>query len=148
MSTSPSPPTLQRLISDYVLQRGALLVSGSYLGSDMQSDAERRFMADVLLATYTATDSIIRSPAINGLGLTFDIHRTPNPHHYAATHPEILHPVQPAYCAMQYADGTSAAVAYRSDTRRSMVMGFPFECIASPQTRGSIMQGILNFLLR
>ena len=141
-------PTLQRLISDYVLQRGALLVSGSYLGSDMQSDAERRFMANVLLATYTATDSITRSPAINGLGLTFDIHRTPNPHHYAATHPEILHPVQPAYCAMQYADGTSAAVAYRSDTRRSMVMGFPFECIASPQTRGSIMQGILNFLLR
>ena len=44
--------------------------------------------------------------------MTFDIGRCLNRHHYAATHVEILHPQGQAYCAMQYADGTSAAVAY------------------------------------
>ena len=47
---------------------------------------------------------------------------------------------------MQYADGTSAAVAYDGVAYKSFVMGFPFECIQSPATRNLLMQGIMQFL--
>ena len=47
---------------------------------------------------------------------------------------------------MQYDTGTSAAVAYKSTTYRSFVMGFPLECIIDERTRTSVLLGILKFL--
>ena len=49
---------------------------------------------------------------------------------------------------MQYADGFGAATAYKQGGQRLFVMGFPFECIRDDQKRGSIMRGILNYLLK
>ena len=47
---------------------------------------------------------------------------------------------------MQYTSGTSAAVAYKSSSYRTFVMGFPLECIIDEKTRNDIMLGILKFL--
>ena len=49
---------------------------------------------------------------------------------------------------MQYIDGYGAAVAYKGNDYRAFVMGFPFECIKDGQKRSSIMQGLLNYLLK
>ena len=87
------------------------------------------------------------SGTVKGLGTTLDYWNTLNATHYAATSTDILQPVQPAFTAMQYADGQDAAIAYKQGHESVFVMGFPFECIKESQKRMSIMQGILNYLL-
>ncbi len=139
-------PSWQEMFKNYTQQGGSLLVSGSYIGSDMQENGEQQFLASVLQSEYNSTDSLTADSCVTGLGITFGVVRQPNRNHYAATHAEILHPAGNAYCAMQYSDGTSAAVAYNGTDYKSFVMGFPFECIASPETRCRLMQGILQFL--
>ncbi len=162
------PPTLQQQLRSYTQGGGALLVSGSYTGSDMATNKERGFLADVLKLSYEPTgthytietvepedstillrDSTVQTSAeVNGLGLTFDYHNTLNKQHYAATHPEILNPQKTtgAFSAMRYATGTSAAVAYRGKDYRSFTMGFPLECITDEKQRSNILLGILKFL--
>ncbi len=161
-------PLLQRLLRAYTQGGGALLVSGSYTGADMLTDNEQAFLADVLKVSYEPTgthytiempiaedstvlvrDSIVQTSAqVTGLGLNFAFHNTPNAHHYAATHPEILKPQEAskAFTAMRYSTGTSAAVAYRGNDYRSLTVGFPVECITDERLRKDIMSGILKFL--
>lgn len=141
-------PELQKQLQDYVRSgRGRLLVSGCYIGSDMTASSEQSFLSEVLKVKYQPTDLLNSNGTVNGLGMSFDYWNQLNPQHYAATHAEILHAIEPAFCAMQYADGTSAAVAYKGSSYRCLTMGFPFECIKSASTQSSIMRGLLNFLM-
>ena len=71
-----------------------------------------------------------------------------NADHYAATSADILQPVKPAFAVMQYADGHDAAIGYKGADARLIVMGYPFECIKGTQKQASIMQGIINYLLK
>ena len=139
--------TMQNKLQKFVVGGGALLASGAYIANDMQSDSERTFMATTLKTMYDS-QHVNTSDEIHGLGTTFNYWNQLNAQHYAATKTDILQPVKPAFTAMQYADGTSAAVACNSPSSRVFVMGFPFECIKDGQKRGSIMRGILNYLLK
>jgi hypothetical protein len=85
---------------------------------------------------------------VQGLGTTLFYYQNLNEEHYAATSTDILHPVQSAITAMQYADGYGAAVGYKGNDYSVFVMGFPFECIKTSQKRSSIMNGILNYLIK
>ena len=142
-------PMMRQHLKLFTSRGGALLVSGSYIGSDMNMPAERRYLEDILKISYEGvnTDSL-RRDTIEGLGKTFEFYRHLNETHYAATHPEVLQPVAPAYPAMVYADGYSASVAYDGKDYKAMTMGFPFECIKDEQKRCSLMRGILRFLLQ
>lgn len=142
-------PRMQQLLQEYAQHGGAIFVSGAYIGSDMQQQAEQQFLKNVLKVVYTPADTLTANERISGLDLSFHYYNTPNPNHYAVSNPEILSPAaNGAFCAMQYSNGTSAAVAYKDTTYRSFVMGIPFECISSGQMQNKIMQGILNFLLK
>ena len=86
---------------------------------------------------------------MNGLGISFDIIRQPNNMHYAATSVDMLRPSSPlSFCAMQYADGTDAAVAYDGTDYKSFTMGFPFECINSLKARQQVMKAVMTFLVK
>lgn len=142
-------PTLQQLLSDYTAQGGRLLVSGSYVGSDMQGYAEREFLHNVLKAEWNGSENSSNAAQATGLGKTFSIHTTLNEEHYAAQHPDILQPTgNNAFTAIQYADGQSAAVAYNGDDYKAFAIGFPWECIKDKDTRQSLMRGIISFLLK
>ena len=107
------------------------------------------FQEHALKCTYEGVDrDSLDRDTISGLGTTFEFHRHLNEHHYAATHPEILQPVAPAFSAMIYADDYSACVAYDGKDYKAMTLGFPFECIKSEQKRQTLMKGILKFLLQ
>ena len=146
---------MQQQLRAYTSQGGNLLVSGAYVGTDMTTNDEKAFLANVL---KTRCDGVNQSwqTTIGGLGMHFDIIRRPNEYHYAAQHTDILMPVssqpsnssatQQAFPAMVYAEGTSAAVAYQGKDYRAFVMGFPFECIRDENMRNKTMYGILNFL--
>ncbi|MCI6617339.1 MAG: fibronectin type III domain-containing protein [Prevotella sp.] len=141
-------PRMRQLIKDYLDQHGKLLISGSYIGSDLLQDEEKAFLSQYLKVSYLNSDSLTASPSINGMGLQFDLQRTLNASHYAATHPEILQPAEPGFRILQYADATSAAVAYEGRDYRCLTMGFPFECVASESVRQSLMQAFLHFLTK
>ena len=142
-------PMLRQHLKLFTEKGGALLVSGSYVGADMTMPAERRYLEDILKINYVGTDNdSLQRDTIRGLGTEFEFHRHLNEQHYAATHPDILQPVTPAYSAMVYADDYSACVAYDGKDYKAMTLGFPFECIKSEQKRLVLMRGILKFLLQ
>lgn len=139
--------TMRKQLSEYVANHGRLLVSGAYIGEDMQSGDEQEFVSNVLKANYLNND-LTSYETIRGLGMNFDIHRIANKEHYAATSVDILQSVQPAFCAMQYEDGQSAAVAYSGNDYRSFSVGFPIECIKDRHQRTLVLTGILDFLMK
>ena len=139
-------PLLQKAIREYTNAGGKILVSGAYIGSDMQENEEQAFLRDVLHVNYATGDDIIGN-RLNGLGRSFSIVRQLNHRHYAVQHPEVLAPVGEAFCAIAYEDGRSAGVAWQGPTARTFTMGFPLECIEGYTDRADIMQGILAFLL-
>lgn len=140
-------PSMQRLIEDYAKKGGRILVSGANIGNDMTGDKERSWLADVLKVSFGGVNKQDDTDFLNGLSLQFDLYRTPNDKHYAAQQTDVLSPVPSSYCAMQYADGTSAAVAYDGKDYRSFVAGFPLECVKQPSLFRQIMNGVLTFLL-
>lgn len=140
-------PSLMNRLQNYAVQGGRLFVSGSYLGSDMQTTEEKAFLANTLKVAYAPNDSIAPTADVEGLGLKFNYYNTLNETHYAATHPEILQPATDhAICAMQYESGACAAVAFKSGNGSIFTMGFPFECIKDERLRSQLMAGILKYL--
>ena len=142
-------PMMRQHLQLFTSRGGALLVSGSYVGADMWMPSERMYLEKVLKCSYEGVnrDSLERD-MITGLGTTFEFYRHLNDVHYAATHPDILQPVSPAFSAMKYADDFSACVAYDGKDYKAMTLGFPFECIKSEQKRHTLMRGMLTFLLQ
>lgn len=140
-------PTMQQSLSQYAAQGGRLLVSGAYVGTDMRSEQERRFLSHVLKCQIQGTYRGI-SEQVSGLGTKMDIYHQLNERHYAATSCDVLMPDDAnSFSAMLYPDGSSAATAYKGKDYRAFVMGFPWECIKDRQKRASIMKGLLNFLI-
>ena len=137
---------MQAWLSQFTARSGRLLVSGSYVGSDMMADDERHFLSTTLKCRYAGKDAAWNE-SVSGLGTVFQFFRTPNEYHYAAPHPDILQPEAGAISAMAYGDGYCAGVAYKGSDYGVFTMGFPFECIKDAQTQGAIMKGILNYLL-
>ena len=141
-------PMMRQHLQLFTSRGGALLVSGSYIGADNRLPADRRYLEEVLKCNYLGTDAdTLHRNTISGLGTTFAFHRQLNAEHYAATHPDVLQPIAPAFCAMRYADQQSACVAYNGTDYKAMTLGFPFECIKEEYVRFALMRGILKFLL-
>ena len=138
---------MQYVLQAYTSQGGSLLVSGAYLTSDMPTDNEQVFLSKVLKCMPGGV-SRCASNQLNGLGTSMNYYKQLNEEHYAATKSDILLPVAPAFTAMQYADGSGAAIAYQGSDYRLFAMGVPFECIQGKQKQASIMRGILTFLLK
>ncbi|MEG1562420.1 MAG: xanthan lyase [Bacteroides sp.] len=136
---------MQRFLTAYCQSGGNLLVSGSYLGSDMSSSqGNREFTENILKYGYQGSLSD-RSGRINGLGCTLTIPRLPNEQTYPVIAPECIVPVAPAFSVMLYAPGNqSAAIAYEGNYR-TFVLGFPFESIESERNRAKVMAAALGF---
>ncbi|MGN0068415.1 MAG: fibronectin type III domain-containing protein [Prevotella sp.] len=141
-------PQLQQKLTAYAHDNGRMLVSGAYMGSDIQDEAGKQFLRDVLKVECTSYNDSVSHDTVSGLGRQFRIIRNPNPHHYAASAVDRLSPAPSAYCAMLYQDGSSAAVAYDGNDYKCFTMGFPIECIANKDDRTAIINGILAFIMK
>ncbi|MBR1548622.1 MAG: fibronectin type III domain-containing protein, partial [Prevotella sp.] len=138
---------MQQALRQYTARGGALMVSGAYVGTDMAESGDSQFLASVLKCRFGG-HSGSQNGAINGMGTSFSYWNTLNEQHYAATSTDILQPLQPAFTALQYTEGSDAAVAYKGSDYRAFTIGFPFECITDKQKRTAIMRGIINFLIQ
>lgn len=137
---------MQDRLTKYAHSGGNILVSGAYVGSDMRKESDSDFLNNVFKLKNTGSTRIEADSLVTGLGTDMVFYRMLNEDHYAATATDILMPVEPAFSAMVYSSGNSAAVAYQGRDYRTFTMGFPFECITSYRKRAAIMKGILNFL--
>ncbi len=140
-------PDMQAWLTNYSRMGGSLLVSGSFVTSDMMADSETQFLRSLLKCTF-AGKSKATGETISGLGTKFSFYRNLNEEHYAASHPDILMAQDGAIYTMTYSDGYAAAVAFDKGDSRSFTMGFPFECIKSETMRAAVMRAILNFLVK
>lgn len=124
---------------------GNILVSGAYVGSDMNgTQGNREFTQRVLKYGYQGSLTDKNSNRINGLGRTISIPRLPNENNYAIPAPDCIVPVDSAFPVFTYAPGNqSAGIAYKGNYR-TFVLGF-FESILSEADRAIVMAGILGF---
>ena len=142
-------PAVQRQLTRFTKQGGALLVSGSYIGSDnVASPTDRDFVGQVLKCRFDGSARTDTTDCVNGLNLRFRIYRHPGEAHYAAHAPDALQPAVPqAFSAFAYGEGQGAGVAYPGQDYRAVVMGFPFECICDSRVRDKAMKALLKFLI-
>ena len=138
---------MQRALTSYCQSGGNLLISGSYIGSDMNnSQGDWEFTQNLLKYAYGQSITDSYSGNISGLGRTFSIPRLPNEYAYPVTAPECILPTGGAFPVLTYNSGNqSAAIAYQGNYR-TFVMGFPFESIEKETDRNAIMASILQFL--
>lgn len=145
----PAFPTAAQSQLSRLQERGtSLLVSGSFLGSDMSSEAQRQWLSKTLHVQHEANIPHSDRSTFYGLKLSLPIFTQPNGTHYACTHSDVLSPIDGAFSAFTYDQGGySAGVAYASPSQRSLTLGFPFECIVGQQLRAQSMEAIVRFLL-
>lgn len=141
-------PAMQSLLTDYCRQGGNLLVSGAYVGSDMNTQPQdRAFTRDILKFECTVslrTEGQMQN--IGGMNRNFSLCGMPNEQVYAVPSTDCLQATGSAFPAMLYTDGNyPAAVAYPGSDYRTFVMGFPFESIRTEAGRNALMASILRF---
>ena len=81
-------PRMQVQLQNYCAQGGSLLISGSYLGSDMSiSQSDRNFTQNIL--KYDFQSSLLNTEVIgvNGIGNTLKLSQKPNESYYTLTAP-------------------------------------------------------------
>lgn len=137
----------QQALRRYVGGGGGLLVSGSYIGRDMQADGAGGFLTSVLKCGWGGTNTCA-SDTLTGMGTSATFHRALNEEHYAATSPDNLVPAATAFASMRYADGNDAAVAYQGSDYHALTVGFPLECIREKARRDALIRGMVSFVVK
>ena len=140
-------PTMQdQLISFCNKKKHSIIISGAYVGSDMNNtDYDRKFTHDILHYATTGSARNILESRIYGMGCTLNIPRAINASFYPVVAPDCIAPTNDAITVFRYADGKSSAGVAWKGKYNTFVMGFPFESIQSATDRASIMNGILQF---
>jgi hypothetical protein len=137
---------LRQAITDYTRQGGNLLLSGSYIGSEMNSPTEMEFTETVLKYTYGGSMRGITNGRISGIGTEFIFPTQINEKTYAVHAPDCILPTGGAYSTFVYTpDNYGAGIAYKGKDYRTFVLGFPLESILGAKERGNIMKAILGF---
>ena len=148
----------QQLLATYLANHGALFVSGSEIGWDLDykgSAADKAFFNDWLHCAYvadTAATNAVRgksSTYFSSLSLAFNRTNALDDI-YAAKYPDILAPAPgtEAFVAAAYGTASStngAIIACSNSICRTVVMGFPFETVTDATQRNKLMKKVLDF---
>ena len=125
-----------------------MLFSTENAASDQRSEPDRQFLSDVFKVESVSCDSCHAGETVYAVRDSFDIFRSPNTDHYAATSVDALQPLDGAGTMLQYSDGQPAATCYRGPNFRAWFMGFPFECIRQRSQRIMLMSTIMQQLFQ
>lgn len=140
------PEKLQQTLRQFTRHGGRLLVSGAYIGSDMTSSDEERFLADVLKTNYKGTMATVTCKNLHGMGGTYSFYNKPNEIQYSVQSADIIEAVGGAFTPLVYDNGYSAATAYAGKDYKSFVMAVPLECLVQSTDRQRVMNAVLSFL--
>lgn len=151
---------LQSALTEYTSQGGSLMVTGSYLLTDMwtspvATDADRKFASEVLHVNYGGgmatrrgeVKGVLLSLFAKDFSVEFNTELTDEI--YCVESPEVVRPAgKQAYTAMRYRASNQPAAALYTGSYRTFVAGFPFETIKSSEERDAMMKGILSYLIK
>lgn len=161
----PFSQDMKLTLREYCNAGGSLMVSGSYIGTDlfdnpMTAQAQRAddasFARLILGVNFGQAKATVMGKAreVSGRypqfksGLTLNFAQVLNPEVYAVESPESFAPANAAEgCAiLRYTENDFvAATAFSSTTHRAVVIGFPFETIDSQGARNALMSNIMAF---
>ena len=157
---------LMNALKTFTAQGGSVLITGSYVGSDLWDNATgnhdnqvgKAFAREVL-----GFEGLNGRASLDGTALSTDCpdrHLTAvgkltfcnrlNDKQYAVESPDAIRASDTnGFTWMRYGEnGLPAAIASNRPGYRTVVMGFPFETVNGVQTRASLMEHILQFLDR
>jgi hypothetical protein len=144
--------TEQGRIRDFLDSDGALLISGSEIGWDLDnlgSSADRDFYNRCLRASYVSDDAATYEvvPAAGSIFAGLSAFRFDAPGMYDADYPDQLGTSDGSMAALQYQGGYggTAAVQFANGCERVVTFGFPFETIR-PEHRHTVMERVIDFL--
>ena len=155
---------MQHLLSAYCKAGGAVLVSGSYVGTDLWQNplvkadaADKQFAKDILkyqwredrACTWGQIAYVVSPLAADTT--SFRYYNKPNSESYVVESPDAIDPADNcAYTAFRYPEnGMSAGIVFggnATDHWRTCVLAFPFEAIKGESVRDAMMKRILGFI--
>ena len=156
----PISSSLQKVLTAYTAQGGSLMVTGSYLLTDMWTSpaataADKKFATDVLHVSYGGNMATRRGEVKGTLqsmfkgdfGVEFNTELCREI--YCVESPEVVRASgKQAYTAMRYRSTNQPAATVYGGKYRTFVAGFPFETILSSEERDAMMKGVLSYLIK
>lgn len=139
-------PVMQQKITEFCSLGRGVMVSGSFIASDMQTQDEREFTSYILHYGLERNKRNDVNEFVIGLDNNISIQVEADKEIYQSLHSDRILPVGEGFIPMIYSDNGGAAVAYKG-SYRTFSMSFPFEIITSAEKRSQIMASIMNFLL-
>lgn len=148
-------PELQARLSSLTAEGCPIFVSGSYVGSDLTSGADRDFARSVLgiewrtsHATSVGGVSEVRSSMFSEFGkgrFMFGMNFGDEP--YQVPSVDAIYPTSSLGAVIMRYDGTQApaAVAFSPSGHHAVTLGFPFETIRSATSRAELMKQVVKF---
>jgi N-acetylmuramoyl-L-alanine amidase len=145
--------TEQALLESYLDGGGALFISGSEIGWDLDlygSTSDELFYSTYLHADLAGDDSgVYQVTPSSGSSIFYGLASFyfDAPGMYDPNYPDRLTPVEGSVAALTYVGGTAdtAAIQYNGGCERVVYFGFPFETI-HPAQRAGVMDRTLGFL--
>lgn len=154
-------PELMRALSDFTKAGGNVLMTGSYVASDIWDkkdavEAEKTFAADVLgykwrvgqaavVGKFYAVPSIHKALSEAG---NWDFEMELNDKVYAVESPDALYPAdnKTGATVLRYTENNiPAGVAASKNGYKTFVMGVPFEVVKNEKDRNELMKRVLTF---
>ncbi|MDO9633581.1 MAG: xanthan lyase [Paludibacter sp.] len=151
------PLDLQLKLNNFCRDGGNLMVSGSYIASDMYAGKQKEdieFIENLLKIRLLDMDTVMFSgilyqskhPDFFKGKRQFEYFNTPNNQMYAAEAPDIIEPIhKDAFVICQYEGSNHGAGVAYSGAYKVCSFGFPFETIKDEESRDKLMSTVLKF---
>ena len=137
-------PELIDIVSDYYSHGGKMLISGSYVGTDLYTSPEGRdFAKEVLGIGWSGSTEDGYENAVKGLGGTYYLNTESGSEMYRLRHPDIIEPCDDVTPIFAYADSRYCAGVAK---RGIVTTGFPFESIKGEKQRTRIISSLIDYL--
>ncbi len=147
-STNARQPFSQALceaLTRLTQQGTSLLVSGAYVGEDIDMDFASKVLHTIPDGSYALTDS---TSVLTGMNTHIPVYCQPNEECYSVRRLSVLAPAEGAFASISSpADMRPLSVAYEGPRYRVLTYGFPLECICNAGLRQAVMRASLEFLL-
>ncbi len=143
-------PTLMEIVTEYHENGGNIIISGSYVGSDLYTtNTGRNFANEVLGIKWGGNLDYLCEQAINGINGTSYLNTEPDKDIYRLCHPDIIEPSGNSIAIFTYTNSRySAGVAHKDASGGIITTGFPLESIKDERQRGKVMSSLMDYLLK
>ena len=150
-------PEVIEMLDKYINHHGCLLISGSYIASDVFAKDECDSMAinfiENKLHFSWGNESALASGMITSrpnadllFGSHYNYFYEPNRYRYYSSMPDVLAPANGGEIALRYANSTQVAgVMYNGKDYKTVVSAIPFEIIKSKKQRNDFMRTVISF---